>query len=102
MRIVYNMVHNSRKRAAKKEFGKDLKDLSVQELSALEYISQDQAKAIWLPLIAVNKSCYECGIPVVEFQNHGIDQASPQRPDPTKDYHQQPDGVKVSCLGCQR
>ena len=95
-KIKYNMVANSKTRAAK-YLGK-----SVDGLLPTEYTTFEQATDIWDPLIANNKTCFECGISVVELQNYGIDQATPQRPDATRDYKDQPDGVKVFCMGCQR
>ena len=50
-----------------------------------QILSQDDARAIWLPLIAANKNCAQCGVEVMEssLSESGPLKSSPQRVDPT-------------------
>lgn len=66
-----------------------------------QILTQDEARAIWLPLIAVNKTCFQCGVEVMEssLTESGPLKASPQRVDPTnKSYI---DNCVVFCMFCQ-
>ena len=46
-------------------------------------LSPEEARAIWLPLIARQKNCSQCGVTVIELSESGPRQASPQRIDPS-------------------
>jgi hypothetical protein len=46
-------------------------------------LTPEEARAIWFPLIAIQKNCLQCGVSVIELSEHGPRQASPQRPDPS-------------------
>jgi hypothetical protein len=65
-----------------------------------QVLSQDDARAIWLPLIATNKTCQQCGIEVMEFSlsESGPLKASPQRPDPTNPSYV--NNCVVFCMFC--
>ena len=63
-------------------------------------LSQDDARALWLPLIAANKSCHQCGVEVMEssLSESGPLKASPQRSDPSNPSYV--DNCVVFCVFC--
>jgi hypothetical protein len=64
-------------------------------------LSPDEARAIWLPLIAAHKNCCQCGVSVIELSESGPSQASPQRPNPSNLSYSFGNCV-VFCLFCQK
>ena len=64
-------------------------------------LTQVDARAIWLPLIAANKNCSQCGVEVIErsLSVCGPLKASPQRPDPSNRSYV--DNCVVFCMFCQ-
>jgi hypothetical protein len=60
----------------------------------------EEARAIWIPLIAEKKVCFQCVVAVIELGEHVPRQASPQRIDPTILTYANGNCV-VFCLFCQ-
>lgn len=77
------------------------KSMVANSISRGEILSQDDARDIWLPLIAANKTCHQCGVNVMEssLTDSGPSKASPQRTDPTKKSYV--DNCVVFCMFCQ-
>ena len=63
-------------------------------------LSQDEARAIWMPLIDENKHCQQCGVEVKEssLSESGPLKASPQRPNPTNPSYV--NNCVVFCMFC--
>jgi hypothetical protein len=63
-------------------------------------LTQDEARDLWLPLIATNKSCFQCGVEVKEssLSESGPLKASPQRSDPNNPSYV--DNCVVFCMFC--
>ena len=64
------------------------------------FLTPEEARAIWYPLIASNKNCSQCGVEIIELAEHGPRQSSPQRMDPSNLSYSGGNYV-VFCLFCQ-
>ena len=64
------------------------------------FLTPEEARAIWYPLIASNKNCSQCGVEIIELAEHGPRQSSPQRMDPSNLSYSGRNCV-VFCLFCQ-
>ena len=62
-------------------------------------LTPEEARAIWLPLIAANNNCHQCGIEVAEKRDFSPRQASPQRPNPLNPSYV--GNCVVFCMYCQ-
>jgi hypothetical protein len=64
------------------------------------FLTPEEARAIWYPLIDSNKNCSQCGVEIIELAEHGPRQASPQRTDPSNLTYAN-GNCAVFCLFCQ-